>query len=205
MNFYQRNDYTLESIARRIISQYDPSLLHTPAPIPVEAIMELKYELTIVFHHIRKNGRILGETIFEDAMVPIYERRNREGYKLVPFRAGTVIIDSSLLKYRKDAKDGRYNWTCGHELAHYVLDKQYFMELGETAAMTKVARSSETDRRIEYQANRLTNYLLMPKGTVKKAFHNTRNQRDVVGCLAKFFCVSNAAIRYRLIELGLLQ
>jgi len=35
MSFYQRSDITLENIARRIILQYDPSLLHAPAPIPM--------------------------------------------------------------------------------------------------------------------------------------------------------------------------
>jgi len=201
MNFYQRNDYTLENIARRIILEYDPSLLHTPAPIPVEAIMEQKYDLTIVYHHIRKNGRVLGETIFEDCMTPIYERKNREGYKLIPADAGTVIIDSRLAKNKKD---GRYNWTCGHELSHYVLDKNYFMELGETAAMTKVLRSSDTDRRIEYQANRLTNYLLMPKGTIKMAFYANRQSDNVTVALSELFKVSEEAMGYRLEEMGLL-
>jgi len=202
MDFSPRNDNVLESIARRIIQQYDPSLLNAPAAIPVEAIMEQVYGLTIVFHHIRKNGRVLGETIFEDAKVPIYERRNSEGYKLVPFKAGTVIIDESLLHCRSD---GRYTWTCGHELSHYALDKTYYMELGETAAMTKVARSSETDRRIERQADRLTNYLLMPKGTVKMAFFRNCQSADVVAVLSNIFRVSGEAMNYRLKEMGLLQ
>ena len=200
MSFYLRTDNTLENIARSIILKYDPSLLHTPAPIPVEAIMEQSYGLTIVFHTIRKNGRILGETIFEDCMVPIYERRSNEGYKLTPFMAGTVIIDSRLSNSRKD---GRYNWTCGHELAHYVLDKQYFMELGETAAMTKSTRSSETGSKIERQANRLTNYLLMPKGTVKAAFYQNRQAGNATAILAGLFCVSVEAMGYRLKEMGL--
>lgn len=38
MSYYLRNDFTLENIARRIIVQYDPALLDTPAPIPVDAI-----------------------------------------------------------------------------------------------------------------------------------------------------------------------
>ena len=201
MTYNPRNDYTLEGIARRIILQYDSSLLHEPAPIPVEAIMEQFYGLTIVYHHIRKNGRVLGETIFEDAMVPIYEHKNKEGYKLIPVKAGTVIIDSRLVKGKKD---GRYYWTCGHEFSHWVLDKNYFTELGETAAMTKMSKSSETDRKIERQANRLTNYLLMPKGTVKMAFYRHRQSKDVTAILADIFRVSPEAMGYRLQEMGLL-
>lgn len=202
MTYYPHNDFTLENIARRIILQYDPDLLHNPAPIPVDAIMEKVYGLTLVFHHIRNNGRILGETVFEDAMIPIYERKNREGYKLIPVKAGTVIIDSSLLNCQND---GRFYYTCGHELVHWVIDKKYFTELGETAAMTKVARSSELDRRIERQADRMTSYLLMPKGTVKMAFYRNRQEKDVVAVLAELFNVSRQAMKIRLIEMGLLQ
>jgi len=200
-NLY-RNE-ALDVIARKIISGYDPALLHNPAPIPVEAIIEKTYKLTIEFQYIRNNGRILGETIFEDCMVPIYERQNNEGYKLERFKAGTIIIDASLLNCRND---GRYNYTCTHELAHWVIDKDYFMQLGQTAAMTtKAVRSTETDKAVERQADRLACRILMPKGTVKQVFHNNRNHRDIVDYLAKFFCVSGEAMKYRLIELGLFQ
>jgi len=203
MAFYPQNDNTLENIARRIILQYDPDLLHTPAPIPVEAIMERLYGLTIEFYHIRNNGRVLGETVFEDAMIPIYERANHEGYKLIPVKAGTVIIDASLLYCRGDE---RFRYTCGHELSHWVIDKRYFTELGETAAMTKVARSSETDRTIEHQADRMAGYLLMPKGTVKMAFfRNLHVKGDIVSILADMFQVSYQAMNIRLGEMGLLQ
>lgn len=202
MNYYLHNDSALESIARKIILQYDPNLLHAPAPIPVDAIMEKVYDLTIVFHHIRNDGRVLGETVFEDALIPIYERRNGEGYKLIPVKAGTVIIDSSLLNCKND---GRFYYTCGHELAHWIIDKNYFSELGETAAMTKTARSSELDRRIERQADRMTSYLLMPKGTIKMAFYRNRQEKDIVAVLAEQFCVSHQAMKIRLTEMNLLQ
>lgn len=202
MSYYLRNDFALENIARRIIVQYDPALLHTPAPIPVDAIMEKVYDLTIVFHNIRNDGRVLGETVFEDALIPIYERKNSEGYKLIPVKAGTVIIDSSLLNCRND---GRFYYTCGHELAHWVIDKNYFSELGETAAMTKAARSSELDRRIERQADRMTSYLLMPKGTLKMAFYRNRHEKDVITVLAEQFRVSRQAMKIRLTEMGLLS
>lgn len=202
MTYYPHNDFTLENIARRIILQYDPDLLRNPAPIPVDAIMEKVYGLTLVFHHIRNNGRVLGETVFEDAMIPIFERKNREGYKLIPVKAGTVIIDSSLLNCQND---GRFYYTCGHELVHWVTDKKYFTELGETAAMTKVARSSELDRKIERQADRMTSYLLMPKGTVKIAFFQNYRSKDVTAVLAKLFNVSRQAMKIRLTEMGLLQ
>lgn len=50
--------------------------------------MEMVYGLKIEFQFIRNNGRVLGETVFEDATVPIYEREGGEGYKLVRVQSG---------------------------------------------------------------------------------------------------------------------
>jgi len=140
LNLRLHSNEALETIARQIISQFDPSLLYKPAVIPVEDIMEKIYGLTIEFLYIRKNGRILGETVFEDAEIPIYEHRNDEGYKLIPVKAGTVIIDASLLH---KGRIGRLRFTCAHELAHWVIDKNYFMELGETASLSTNSLDSE--------------------------------------------------------------
>jgi Zn-dependent peptidase ImmA (M78 family) len=192
----------LEAIARKVISQYDPCLLHAPSPIPVESIIEQVYGLTMEFQFIRSNGRVLGETVFETAMVPIYERENGGGYKLIPVKAGTVIIDASLIHNRGD---GRFRFTCAHELAHWVLHKEFYTQRGETAAMTSVVRSSETDAAIERQADRLGCYLLMPKGAVKMAFYNTNGSAgNKIAALAELFGVSRQAMQIRLEEMRLL-
>lgn len=192
----------LEAIARKVISQYDPRLLHAPSPIPVESIIEQVYGLTMEFQFIRSNGRVLGETVFETAMVPIYERGNGGGYKLIPVKAGTVIIDASLIHNRGD---GRFRFTCAHELAHWVLHKEFYTQRGETAAMTSAARSSETDLAIERQADRLGCYLLMPKGSVKMAFYNTHGGAgNKTAALAELFGVSRQAMQIRLEEMRLL-
>jgi Zn-dependent peptidase ImmA (M78 family) len=202
MSIHQYSNEALEAIARNIVSKYDPALLHSPVPIPVETIMEKAYGLTLEFQYIRKNGRILGETVFEDSLIAIYERKNNEGYKLVPIQAGTVIIDASLINNRGD---GRFRYTCSHELSHWVIDKEYFTQIGESAAMTKKAvRSSEADSLIERQADRLACRILMPKGTVKMAFYRYRTECNVVAALAELFGVSAQAMKIRLTEMGLL-
>jgi len=198
---YYHNE-VLETIAQKVISKYDPSLLDTPAPIPVDDIIEQLYGLTLEFQFIRNNGRILGLTIFEDTMVPIFECRGGRGYELVPVKAGTVIIDASLLECRSN---GRYRFTCAHELAHWILHRELFIRFGISAAMTGIARSAETAS-IEWQANRLGGCLLMPKCTVKKAFYRICDQiGNVTAVLAEMFDVSQQAMRIRLTELGLLQ
>lgn len=209
---YYRHDEALETIARSIISQYDPALLTLPSLIPVENIMEKVYGLSLEYQYIRNNGRILGETVFVDAMIPIYEFRDSEGYTLIPVKAGTVIIDASLLHKRSN---GRLRFTCAHELAHWIVDKNYFTQLGETAAMTSktaatisrtINRSSESDAIVERQANRLASRILMPKCTLKAAFHNVRDTAsDVSAYLAGLYGVSKQAMNIRLNEIGLLH
>ena len=206
VRYRYHQDEALETIARMIISKYDPSLVYNPAPTPLEEIMEQVYGLTLDFQYIRNNGRVLGETIFEDAMVPIYDKRNKEGYKLIPVKAGTVLIDMSLLN---DNYDGRYRFTLAHELSHWVIDKQYFMHLGETAAMTgKVDTSSKVEAILERQADKLASRILMPKCTLKKAFYQVYGKSAavlVVAGLADKYNVSRQAMGIRLEELGLLS
>ena len=214
MTYNYRQDETLESIARNVIARYDPKLLKTPSAIPVEDIIEQTYGLTLEFLHIRKNGIILGETIFEDTFVAIYEPKNKEGYKLIPVKAGTVIIDASLLHKRSY---GRFRFTCAHELAHWVIDREYFLQHGESAAamtaetakdMTrKTLRSSDTNAVIERQANRMASRILMPKCTLKTAFYHANGDstiKDKPSYLAEIYIVSKQAMQIRLVEMGLI-
>jgi len=203
MSIYPYRKEALEAIARKVISQYDACLLHVPAPVPVELIIEQVYGLTMEFQFIRSNGRVLGETVFETALIPIYEHGVDGGYKLMPVKAGTVIIDASLIHNRGD---GRFRFTCAHELAHWVLHKELYTQRGETAAMTSVARSSEADVVIERQADRLGCYLLMPKGAIKTAFYNASGSIDnKIAVLAELFGVSRQAMQIRLEEMCLLS
>lgn len=202
MNIYPYSNAALEIIARNIIVEYDPYLLREPAPIPIEAIMVKVFGLNIEFHHIRKNGRVLGETVFKDTMVAVYERRNGEGYKLVPVRAGTIIIDAGLMNNKND---GRFHFTCAHELLHYIRHKDYFIKQGETAAKTDTEGKTDASKMLERQAERFASYLLMPKGTVKMAFYLLMNTNgNKVKTLADFFKVSEKAMEIRLKEMGLI-
>ena len=203
MSIYPYTVSALETIARKTILEYDPYLLVNPAPIPVEDIMEKLYGLTIEFQYIRNNGRVLGETVFEDGMLPIYERKNNEGYKLIPVKAGTVLIDVSLLNCQSS---GRFRWTCGHELFHWIAHKEHYTGTGEVAAMTTAARGSSTDKALERQADRFCGYLLMPKGMVKKAYYRIHQQtNEKISALANLFAVSRQAMEIRLTDMRLLM
>lgn len=54
----------IETIGRKILQEYDPVLLDgPPQAVPIETIIETKFDLTLEYHCLRKNGSILGETI----------------------------------------------------------------------------------------------------------------------------------------------
>jgi|GEM_PF-846285 len=66
---------TLNVIARNVIKKYDTSLLYgEPCAIPIEQIIELFYKLNIEYRHLRKNGDVLGCTVFDDTLLPTDEK-----------------------------------------------------------------------------------------------------------------------------------
>ena len=56
MDYYM--EAALEATARKILNEYDPSLLTKPRAIPIENIIQEKYGLTIEYQYIRNNGKL---------------------------------------------------------------------------------------------------------------------------------------------------
>lgn len=82
----------IEAIARKILMEYDPALLEgEPCAIPIETIIETKFDLILEYHILRKNGSILGETIFDDGAVILYDQYQHE-YRLIGVKAGTILM-----------------------------------------------------------------------------------------------------------------
>lgn len=99
----------------KILLEYDRTLLEgPPQAIPVETIIETKFNLTLEYHTLRKNGSVLGETIFDDGAAILYDRTERQ-YRLIAVKAGTILIDERLCI---DRLLGRMRFTCAHELGH---------------------------------------------------------------------------------------
>ena len=108
-------EQALERIARDVIIAYDPRLYYgSPAAIPIEDIIEAQ-GLVLEYQYLRNNGRVLGETIFDDGLTAIYDRENHR-YDLLPVKGGTILIDCSLCE--EEASTGRLRFTCAHELGH---------------------------------------------------------------------------------------
>ena len=187
-------DQVLETIARKVLCAYDTILFYgDPQPIPVEEIIE-SYGISLEYQYLRKNGRILGKTIFDDGLEAVYDQEQGM-YILFPVKAGTILIDASLCENEETA--GRLRFTCAHELAHWVLHKKLYQGTGESAAMTLAAQEDD----MEIQANILSSAVLMPIPQIKRAFYRLRAGRDtetLVSDMAALFRVSKQAMRIRL-------
>lgn len=184
----------LEGIARKALKDYNPALLTgEPCAIPIEKIAESHFGLSIEYHCLRKNGLILGETVFDDTPVPVYDRETKR-YDFVLIEGGTIILDESLLHCKAD---GRLRFTCAHELAHWLIHRELYLGSGETAALINSKKSSEDSSVIERQADILGTALLMPAGQVKRAFYrnmNTSRKNEPAAALAELFDVSKQAM-----------
>ena len=120
-------EQALERIARDVIIAYDPRLYYgSPAAIPIEDIIEAQ-GLVLEYQYLRNNGRVLGETIFDDGLTAIYDWENHR-YDLLPVKGGTILIDCSLCE--EEASTGRLRFTCAHELGHWLLHKKQFSGTG---------------------------------------------------------------------------
>ena len=190
--YYQ--EQALENIARQVLCGYDSALYYgSPSAVPIEEIIE-SHGVSLEYQYLRKNGRILGKTIFDGGLEAVYDMENQE-YILFPVSAGTILIDASLCD--EDANTGRLRFTCAHELAHWVLHKGLYAGTGKSAAL--LTESAESD--MEVQANMLGSAILMPIAQIKRCFYQLRRGRQdhqLINDMAGVFQVSRQAMRIRL-------
>ena len=124
MSIPQIRTEAIEAVGRKILMEYDPSLLSgQPCPVPIETIIETKFDLILEFHTLRKNPKILGETIFDDGAVVLYDQIQRQ-YRMIAVRAGTILIDERLCDAYSDLQ-------------------LYLLELLHSGKLTKLQRKDD--------------------------------------------------------------
>jgi hypothetical protein len=120
-------------------------------PIPVEAIAEKYLEITLEYDDLNQvfgGSDVLGATWVE-------EKR--------------MVLNSTLL----DGPEGRLNFTCAHEIGHWVLHRKYLAKKAshfQGASPTIVCRTSAAKIRGEWQADYFSACLLMPQADVQVAY-----------------------------------
>ena len=188
----------IETIGRKILQEYDRTLLEgPPQAVPIETIIETKFNLILEYHSLRKNGSVLGETIFDDGAAILYDRDEKR-YRLIAVTAGTMLVDERLCV---DRLLGRMRFTCGHELGHWVLHQKLYSGTGDVAAYEGKTSSDESHGLIERQADAFATAILMPIPQIKKCFYRLRPGKSkelLIAEMAQIFQVSKQAIQIRL-------
>lgn len=188
----------IETIGRKILQEYDPALLNgPPQAIPIETIIETKFDLILEYHCLRKNGSVLGETIFDEGAAILYDQIEKR-YRLIAVRAGTILVEERLCA---DKLLGRLRFTIAHELGHWVLHQKLYSGTGDVAAYEGKTSLDESHGLIEWQADALATAILMPLPQIKRSFYQLRSCRSneqLVAEMARVFQVSKQAMRIRL-------
>jgi len=133
-------------------------------PIPVEEILEKHLKLTLEIDNLEArlgHPDILGALWAPDKL---------------------VAIDESLEPTDHPNKEGRFRYTVGHEIGHWVQHRHYFLEDPDqgllfpkaTSKATVICRSSQSKDPMERQADYFSAYLLMPKEMVYAAWEKHR-------------------------------
>jgi Zn-dependent peptidase ImmA (M78 family) len=124
-------------------------------PIPVEAIAEKYLGLIIEYDNLEE---ILG---IPDVLGATWVEEKR------------MVVNKSLL----EGVEGRITFTCGHEIAHWILHRKYLLEqsshlnqIENEESPAIICRISTSKSRGEWQADYFSACLLMPQGEVENAY-----------------------------------
>lgn len=188
------NVNAIDMLAQNIIKNYDKNLLKSePQETPLEEIIELAHGVRILYLNLSENQTILGLTIFEDCIIPIY-CNEQEDYINLLVEEGTILIDESLLE---EDSEQQYRYVLAHELAHWLIHQNYFTKTNDIASKI----SCETTDEVELEADLLAISLLMPRGRVKVAYDRANGKfkrTTTITLLADIFNVSPKLLIKRL-------
>jgi hypothetical protein len=223
-------DYDLPQlirIAEDKLRSFDEERLTIPKPLDAFDFIEFDNGLGLETdpQRLTPNFSILGLTAFNDGHWWVWPE-NSELPNKHPVRKGTILIDERLLS--SDASDGWRNFTLLHEGFHWVLHPRVFKKQ-EVVYQRHCDRSSVSARIgskrpyltgiqiTEWQANCAAAVFLMPGDAVIFAFREVLKvpmtktlpiqwnlSIDLkVYDIADMFSASYTAMKYRLIDLGL--
>lgn len=217
----------IDTIGEAYVRDFQPEVLRNPAPVDIEGFIECYLGMTTDYQYLSHNGIYLGMTVFNDTdrVIVWSPETNRAEY--ISAKARTVIVDNSLLE---ESQQHRYRFTLGHEGGHDIFHSAFFRYdpnqmsfFGSTMApmiqcrrdntkMSKTNPRSWNDHdRMEFQANRFSSAILMPKSAVELVSQRHRKERSLIRSIAivhdvvDTFDVSLEAATYRLKELGIVS
>lgn len=222
MIHYNYSKEQLEKKGEELLYQFDPERLERPKPIDVYSVIEKCLDVPYDWKYLTPDQSIYGMTVFKAGWAWVWPAPYyKDGME--PLRAyfdeGTIVIDSTLTEYEYP---GVENFTVMHEVFHQVLHKAAFRRVSIEDVHRTTRQAIDGDRRrpmtsleiCEYQANACAAAFLMPRAVVKNELRRITSsdsridlsdiQSDyIVRQMAHEFSVSQKALRYRLLNLGL--
>ena len=222
MIHYNYSKEQLEKKGEELLYQFDPERLERPKPIDVYSVIEKCLDVPYDWKYLTPDQSIYGMTVFKAGWAWVWPAPYyKDGME--PLRAyfdeGTIVIDSTLTEYEYP---GVENFTVMHAVFHQVLQKAAFRRVSIEDVHRTTRQAIDGDRRrpmtsleiCEYQANACAAAFLMPRAVVKNELRRITSsdsridlsdiQSDyIVRQMAHEFSVSQKALRYRLLNLGL--
>lgn len=151
-----------------------------------------------IIHHLKVVHCVLPKAPCRELMISAVCSNHTGEATLIGVKAGTILIDERLCEPQRL---GRLRFTCGHELAHWVLHKKLYTGTGDVAAYDGNSSTDESNGIIERQADAMATALLMPLPQVKKCFYRLRSGRSteqLIYEMSQIFAVSKQAMQIRL-------
>ena len=161
------SERAIEAEATAILERYskecEPIL---KPPVPVDDLPEMILKVRLEFDDLRK---MLGRN---DAIGATW------------FETHAIYIDRSLDPTDHPRKIGRYRFTVGHEIGHWVLHRHYvpdraaqmtFFE-GRSPEPSILCREANKREPVEWQADRFASYLLIPRDLVLQSWRERYGQ-----------------------------
>jgi len=170
----------LEQFADEMIGDFRPELLKSPQPTDIEQFVECYLRANLEVRPITVTHSILGVAVFNEGLVPVYDRMKGSLVALdVPEH--TILIEEGIYNRREP---GRFNFTLAHEASHLVCHDGVSVGNGvqcrqmDTGAVImcrpegerypKFGQKAPVDW-MEWQADYFGAALLMPRRTVQMA------------------------------------
>lgn len=214
------NRKEIDFIGEQLVNDFCPDAMANPMEIDIDRFLTRYLGLEQDFQYLSHCGLYLGMTVFNDSDRVAVFNPERWKAEYISVKAGTVLIDNSLLE---NNQEHRYRFTAAHEGAHKVLHSEYFTQLANKSSKDYIPmvqcrvdntgtprcpsyRKTDSDW-LEWQANCLASSILMPRKMVIKAVRQAERKSLSVNAgmeaVIHTFNVSNDAAFYRLRELGL--
>lgn len=218
----------LDTLGERLVTDFSSGMAFTPSEIDIDRFIVGYLGMKQDYCYLSHCGVYLGMTVFRDSScIPVYFPEQKKA-DYISAKAGTVILDPSLLE---EGQEHRYRFTMGHEGSHKIMHTAYFLDdIGQRNPYVKAndafvrcradhyqfnISSNEfrwtNAKRVEWQANRLSSAILMPKSMVRMLMARMPNRgeaawpRMVSKQVSEVFNVSLEAAFYRLKDLGFLD